>query len=66
MTQCDAEPVNTICFGRFANVHVNGFVVGFGYHLGPLWGPLAPQSFELDVKEGAKKTFPEKRRKQDL
>ena len=52
-----AQTVDTICFEGFAHVHLNGFGVALGCHLGSLFNNFAIKGPNLDVTRGVKKAF---------
>mgnify|MGYP005657244759 CR=1 FL=1 len=61
-----AQTVNTICFEGSAHVHLNGFGVALGCHLGSLFNNFAIKGPNLDVTRGAEKAFAKKRSKHEL
>ena len=46
-----AQTVHTICFKGFAHVHLNGFGVALGCHLGSLFNSFAIKCPNLDHRE---------------
>ncbi len=52
-----AQTVNTTCFEGFAHVHLNGFGVALGCHLGSLFDTFAIKGPNLDVTRGCPKSF---------
>ena len=52
-----AQTVNTICFEGFAHVHLNGFGVALGCHLGSLFDNFAIKGLNLDVTRSVQKAF---------
>ena len=52
-----AQTVNTICFEGSAHVHLNGFGVALGCHLGSLFDNFAIKGLNLDVTRSVQKAF---------
>ena len=61
-----AQTVNTICFEGSAHVHLNGFGVALGCHLGSLFNNFAIKGPNLDVTRGAEKACAKKGSKHEL
>ena len=54
MAHCSAQAVNTICFEGVGHVHLGGFGVAFGGHLGSLFDTFEVQGPIWDQKWGSK------------
>ena len=52
-----AQTVNTICFEGLAHIHLNGFGVALGCHLGSLFDNIAVKGLNLDVTRSVQKAF---------
>ena len=61
-----AQTVNTICFEGSAHVHLNGFGVALGCHLGSLFDTLAIKRFQFGRHKGCPKSFRKNSPKNEL